>query len=156
MAFLEEKPKTQYAIVIRSEGTNSLNGLNRMDLNLIMCLVAQLSPTLCDPMNYTAHQAPVHGDSPGKNTGVGCYALLQGIFPTQGLNPGLPHCRRILYQLSHQGSPRILEWVAYPLSIPNPGIEPGSPALQAGSLPAELPGKPRFNHKIRTLKVGCM
>ena len=42
--------------------------------------------------------------SPGKNTGVGCHALLQRIFPTQGLNPGLPHCRRILYQVSHQGS----------------------------------------------------
>ena len=41
-----------------------------------------------------------------KNTGVGCHSLLQGIFPTQGLNPGLKHCRRILYQLSHQGSPR--------------------------------------------------
>ena len=41
---------------------------------------------------------------PGKNTGVGCHALLQGIFPTQGLNPGLLHCRQILYHLSHQGS----------------------------------------------------
>ena len=50
----------------------------------------------------------VHGDSPGKNTGVGCHALLQGIFPAQGSNPGLPHCRQILYRLSHQGSPRIL------------------------------------------------
>ena len=48
-------------------------------------------------------------DSPGKKTGVGCHALLQGIFPTQGSNPGLPHCRGILYQLSHQRSPRILE-----------------------------------------------
>ena len=47
----------------------------------------------------------VHGDSPGKNTGVGCHALLQGIFPTQGLNPVFPHCRRIPYHLSHQGSP---------------------------------------------------
>ena len=46
-------------------------------------------------------------DSPGKNTGVGCHALLQGIFPAQGLNPGLPHCRQILYRLSHQGSPRL-------------------------------------------------
>jgi len=46
----------------------------------------------------------VHGDSPGKNTGVGCHALLQGIFPIQGSNPGLPHCRQILYYLSHQGS----------------------------------------------------
>ena len=43
-------------------------------------------------------------DSPGKNTGVGCRFLLQDIFPTQGSNPGLPHCRQMLYHLSHQGS----------------------------------------------------
>ena len=55
-------------------------------------------------------------NSPGQNTGVGSCSLLQGIFPTQGSNPGLPHCRRILYQVSHKGSPRILEWVAYPFS----------------------------------------
>ena len=55
-------------------------------------------------------------NSPGQNTGVGSFSLLQGIFPTQGLNPGLPHCRQILYQLSHQGRPRILEWVTYPFS----------------------------------------
>ena len=53
---------------------------------------------------------------PDQNTGVGTLSLLQGIFPTQGSNPGLLHCRRILYQLSHKGSPRILEWVAYPFS----------------------------------------
>jgi len=51
--------------------------------------------------------------SPGQNTGVGSLSLLQGIFPTQGSNPGLPHCGQILYQLSHEGSPRILGWVAY-------------------------------------------
>ena len=45
-------------------------------------------------------------NSLGQNTGMGSLSLLQGIFPTQGLNPGLPHCRRILYQLSHKGSPR--------------------------------------------------
>ena len=55
-------------------------------------------------------------NSPGQNTGVGGLSLLQGIFPTQRSNPGLPHCRRILYQLSHQESPRILEWVACPFS----------------------------------------
>ena len=57
-----------------------------------------------------------------------------------GLNPGILHCRWILYQLSHKGSPRILEWVAYPFSSGSsqPGIEPGSPALQADSLPTEL------------------
>ena len=52
-------------------------------------------------------------NSPGQNTAVGSQSLLQEIFPTQGSNPGLPQCRRILYQLSHKGSPRILEWVAY-------------------------------------------
>ena len=55
-------------------------------------------------------------NSPGQNTGVGSRSLLQGIIPTQGLNPGIPHCRWILYQLSHKGSPRIPEWVAYPCS----------------------------------------
>ena len=47
-------------------------------------------------------------NSPGKNTRVGCHSLLQGIFPTQGLNLGLLYCRRILYQLSHQGSPCVM------------------------------------------------
>ena len=69
--------------------------------------VAQLCPTLCDPMAYTSPW-----DSPEQNTGVGSLSLLWGIFPTQGSNPGLPHCRWILYELSHKGSPRILEWVA--------------------------------------------
>ena len=55
-------------------------------------------------------------NSPGQNTGVGSLYLRQGIFPTQGSNPGLPHCGWILYQLSHKGSPRIPELVAYPLS----------------------------------------
>ena len=55
-------------------------------------------------------------NSPGQNTGVGRLSLLQGIFPTQGSNPGLLHFRWILYQLSHKGSPRIWEWVAYPFS----------------------------------------
>ena len=55
-------------------------------------------------------------NSPGQNTGVGSFSLLQGIFPTQGSSPGLPHCRWILYQLSHEGGPRILEWVAYSFS----------------------------------------
>ena len=64
-------------------------------------------------MGYSPPGSSVHVDSPGRNTGVGCYAFLQVIFPTQGSNPGLPHCRWILYCLSHQGSPRIL----YGLSI---------------------------------------
>ena len=60
------------------------------------------------------HRSYSPWNSPGQNTGVGSLSLLQGIFPTQGSNPGLPHCRQILYQLSHQGSLRTLKWVAYP------------------------------------------
>ena len=56
------------------------------------------------PHTYTARLLWSWG-SPGKNTGVGCQSLLQGIFPTQGLNLGLLHCRQILYHLSHQGNP---------------------------------------------------
>ena len=55
-------------------------------------------------------------NSPGQNIGEGSLSLPQGIFPTQGSNPGLPHCRQIPYQLSHQVSPRIQERVAYPFS----------------------------------------
>ena len=65
----------------------------------------QSCPTHCDPMDCSPPGSSVHEDSPGKNTGVGCHDLLQGIFQTQGLNPGLPHCQHILYHLSHQGSP---------------------------------------------------
>ena len=79
----------------------------------VLCLVTQLCPTLFNPMNCSPPGSSVHGDSPGKNTEVGCHALLQGIFPTQGSNPGLPHCRQILYHLSHQENLRILVWVGY-------------------------------------------
>ena len=75
-----------------------------------MCLVAQLCLTLCDPMDYSLPGFSIRGDSPGKNTGVGCHALLQEIFPTQGLNPGLLLYRWILYCLSHQGSPHSVSW----------------------------------------------
>ena len=62
-------------------------------------------------------------DSPGKNNRVGFYSLLQGIFLTQGLNPGLPHCRQILYHLSHQGSPYIQLYVhIYPLPLEPPSL----------------------------------
>ena len=82
----------------------------------VLCLAAQSCWTLCDPMDCSSPGSPVHGDSLGKNTGVGCHSLLQEIFQTQGSNPGVPHCRRILYCLTHQGSPWILKWVAYPFS----------------------------------------
>ena len=82
----------------------------------VLCLVTQSCPALCDPMDCSPPGSSVHGGSPGKSTGVVCHALLQVIFSTQGLNPGLPHGKGILYQLSHQGSPRRLEWIAYPFS----------------------------------------
>ena len=63
--------------------------------------VSQSCLTLCVPVDSP-------WNSPGQNTGVGSLSLFQGIFPTQGSNPGLPHCRWILYQLSHKGSPGIL------------------------------------------------
>ena len=79
--------------------------------------VAQSCPTLCDPVDDTVHeilQARIL-EWVAIPFSRGC-SLFQGIFPTQGSNPGLLHCRWILHQLSHQGSPRILEWVDYPFS----------------------------------------
>ena len=70
-----------------------------------VCLVVQSRPALCDHMNCTLPASSVLGYCPGKNTRVGCHALLQGIFPTQGSHPGLPSCRRILYHLSYKESP---------------------------------------------------
>ena len=70
----------------------------------MLCLVAWWCLTLCDPMNCSPPGSSVHRDSPGKNTGVGCHAFLQGIFPTQGSNPGLLRRRQILYRLSFQES----------------------------------------------------
>ena len=68
----------------------------------VPCVVAQSYPTLCDPMDSSSS---VHGDSPGKNTAVGCHALLQGIFPTQESNPSLPHCRQILLPFEPREKP---------------------------------------------------
>ena len=88
---------------------------NQHGKKYVLCLVTQLCPTLCGPMYCRPPGSSVHGDSSGQNTGVGCHALLQGIFLTQGSNPGLPHCRQILYHLSHQGSPE--ENIIYPKRI---------------------------------------
>ena len=72
---------------------------------MCVCLVTQSCQTVCDPMDCTLPGSSVHGDTSGRNTGVGYHVLLQGVFPTQESNPGLPHCRLILYRLNHQGSP---------------------------------------------------
>ena len=65
-------------------------------------LVTQLFLALGDPVDCSPPGSSIHGIPHDKNTGVGCHFLLQGIFPTQGLNPGLLHCRQTLYQLSHR------------------------------------------------------
>ena len=77
---------------------------------VVLCLLIQLCPTLCGPMDCSLPGSSIHGDSPGKNTRVDCHDLLQGIFPTQGLNPGLPHCRQILYHLNNQWNPSPVQW----------------------------------------------
>ena len=82
-------------------------------LYAVLCLVAQLCPTLCDPMDYRLPSSCVHRDSPGKNIWVLCHALLQGIFPTQGSNPGLPHFRQIIFCLCYQGSSKVSIMVVY-------------------------------------------
>ena len=71
----------------------------------VLCLVTQSCPALCDSMDCSPPGSSVRGNSPSKKIGMGCHALLQGIFPTQSLYLGLLHCRRILYHLSHQKSP---------------------------------------------------
>ena len=117
-----------------------------------LCYAMPSHSVMSDSLQPHGLQLPgssVHGDPPGKNTGVGCHFLLQQIFPTQGLNPGLPHCRWILYCLSHQGSPRTWSGWSIPSSgeLPDPGTELRS-ALQVDSLPAELPGKPGWGPRM--------
>ena len=106
---------------------------------------SQSCPTLCNRMDCRL---------PGSSRGIFQARILEWVaipysrrssqprHQTQASNPDLLHCRRIHYQLNFKGSPRILEWVAYPFSrgSSRPGIKPGSPALQADSLPTELSG----------------
>ena len=112
-----------------------------------LCLPWDLPNPGIEPRSPALQADSLPAEPPGKpkNIGVGSLSLLQRIFLTQEVNWSLLHCRQILYQLSHQGSPRILEWIAFssPAGRPNPGITLGSPALQADSLPAEPPGKPK-------------
>ena len=86
---------------------------------MCVCLAAQSHPTLCNPMDCSPPGSSVHGDSPGKNTEVGCHALLQEIVPTQGSNPGLSHCRQILYHLSHEEAQ---SWRITPVSLRFPEL----------------------------------
>ena len=89
----------------------------------MLCLVTQSCLILCNPTDYSPPGSCVN--SPGENTGVGCHALLQGIFPIQGSNPGLPQCRQIHYQLSQQEAPMWRE---------DRYLSPGRSSLRAGNL----------------------
>ena len=84
----------------------SLNSASLWRLCALLCLVVQACLTLCKPMVCRRPGSFVHGDSPNNNARMGCHALLQGIFPIQGSNSGLQHCRRILYLLSHKPKPK--------------------------------------------------
>ena len=104
-----------------------------------LCLEAQLCPTLCSPTDCSLPGSSFHGDSPGENTGVGCHALLQGVFPPQGSNPGLSHCRQIDALPSEPpGKPAITAYI--PLIIKSPDIG-------TWSLEAKLP--PFENHCVK-------
>ena len=103
----------------------------------MLCLVGQSSPTLFDSIDCSLPGSSVHGDPPGKNIVMGCHAILQGVFPTQGSNPGFPREAQEYWSGEHISSPR---------DLPDPGIKPGSPALHLDPLPAELPGKPTHTH----------
>ena len=102
--------------------------------------------TLWEPIDDT-----VHGTLQARILEWVAFPFSRGIFPTQGLNPGLPHCRQILYQLSHKGSPRILEWVDYPFSrgiIPTQESNRG--LLHCRWILYQLNNIPQ--HKIKSLK----
>ena len=117
-----------------------LDGItNSMDIYVYVCQSHSVVSESLQP-----HELYSPWNSPGQNTGAANCSLLQGIFPAQGSNPGLPHCRRVLYQLSHR---EVQEYwsrqpTPSPADLPNPGTELGSLALQVDSLPTELLGKP--------------
>ena len=102
-----ETDSRQWTEKQKREGAQYL--LDKHELYKVKVKVTYSCPTLC-------HSMDCPWNSPGQNPGVGSLSLLQENFPNQGSNPGLLYCRWILYQLSHKGSPRTLEWVTYPFS----------------------------------------
>ena len=104
----------------------------------VVVLVSQSGLILHDSMDYSPLGSSVHGDSAGKNTGVGCHALLQGNFPTQELNSGLLHCRWILYCLSYQGSP--LSSVQFSCSVVSDSLRSHELQHARPPCPSPIPG----------------
>ena len=117
---------------------------------MLLGLAAHSCLTLYSLKDWSPPGSLVHGDSSGKHTGVGCHAMLQGIFPTQGSNPGLPHCSRFFTiwdtREAQEYCTGVGSLIPSPGDLPDPGIKQGSPAFQTGSLPIELPEKPKLNY----------
>ena len=145
--------------------------INITMFHVLCCAVLSHSvcPTLRDPMDCSLPGCSVYGVSPHKYTGVGCHMLLQEIFPTQGLNPGLPHYKQILFFFNlyfflffsficiswrlitlqyFSGFCHTLTWISHGFTcIPHPDPPSHFPLylIQADSLLSELPGKPMFH-----------
>ena len=96
-----------FSCIVFKLAVNSAPWCCRAHSCAVLCSAAQLCPTLCDPMDV-ARQAPLSRGISRQEYWSGCHALLLGIFPTQGSNPGLLRCSWILYQLSCQGSPQLI------------------------------------------------
>ena len=114
--------------------------------HLVLFLVAHSCPVLCDPMACSPPGYSVHRDSPTQSNPLEWVAIPSSrVSRYQDSNPGLPHCRWILCHLSHQGSPRILEWVAYPfLQGIFPTQESKQGLLHCRQILYQLPGKPQY------------
>ena len=119
-----ENEKTLFTLILvsiffRLKFINAWLSIKHIMMNSLLYNLYSLSClTLCDPMDCSLPGSSVHEDSLGKNTGVGCHGPFQGIFPIQGSDPGLPHCRWILYHLSHQRSPSSQFLAARPILLP--------------------------------------
>ena len=95
--------------------------LHMFKLSIRVCAECVLSRSVVSdslrPMDCSPPGSSVHGESPGKDTGVGCHAFLLEIFQTQGSNLDFPHCRRIFYHLCYQGSPFLSEYSIQKLNL---------------------------------------
>ena len=119
---------------------------------LMLCSVTQSCLTLCNSMDYSLPGSSVR-DSPDKNTGVGCHALLQEIFlPNQGIKTRSPTLQVDSLPSEPPGKPLQRSPLASPGDLSNPVIKPRCPASRADSLPAEPPRKPQYliiNYNIK-------